>query len=227
MQLLYHLVRSSEQVRISIFERNADTLNGKYGKDIVLARRLFAVMLDDLHMFLLPQMRLLENHPRNDLNDERITDMLSLVCYTTQVIVHLCRNKDGQIMMQTQMKIGRSAEEVDSDSISGVAILVDLLESTLNALVLDSFKSHLYSIINACIAFFYQLLAHNQEKVRVDGQRVQSFKLILSDAECIMSLQSCCKMIVNYHSQHSNDRQLEQTGISTKRAHIILQTLSE
>ena len=225
MQFLCHLVSCSKTVRKTIFERKVITINPNFKDDTLFARRLFSVLLDDLQTCLLPQIKLLRSDSTSNRNGDRINDLLSLIYYVSHILVLLCETKQGRIMMQTQMKVGQSHENVVSDSISGVAMFVDLLESTLYALVLDQFKQQLCDIVSNCFTFFYMLLGHNQEKIRMDGQKMKSFRLILSDAERLRSLQACCKMVVNYHS-HNLDKKFLGVEVASKRAKIILLNLS-
>lgn len=223
-QLFYQIIRSSNHVRHGLFDTKMTTVNPAFRDDVTIARRIYAFLLDELQMSQIPLLRQHLSAPNCDegCNDVMISHVLSLTWYATRIFTLLCENKSGFTLIRTQMKVG-----IDVDSTPGVAVIVDLLEFAMDALVNETFvvnhHTQLNCIASSCVAFFYQLLRQCHDDTKINGKEVEGtlFASILFDAERLSNLQSCCLRIFHFNTL---DKDRDLIGdITKKRVRQLLQ----
>ena len=226
-QLLYQIVRASKYVQAALFERKMNIRNPVFCDDVSLARRLYACVLDEIQLSLLPSLKehipAMSNDQMNEYHNMRNNQQLSLVWYMTRLLTKLCETKPGLTLMQTQMKV-----EGGIDFASGVAVFVDVLEFSVHALVQESRlnSKKLSSITTSCIAFFYQMLGYYHIKERRCVERL--FVQVLSDSERLSNFQSICRtIVVSFPINSRRDEDSDHEEITRKMTKVILQELED
>ena len=225
--LMFHflnrMMHSSQYVLKSIFETKVDAVNpSSRDNDVIIAKLVCAVILDELQKNCMPKItrHLSSSQNTNGQSQYHIVQALTLAWYSVRCLTLLCESKSGCIILRTQMKVGN-----DLDAVSGIALIVDLLEICLDALqqeVRSNLRTYFIKITSSCVTFFsYLLRQHEHDATERRGE--SQFITILSDAERLSNLQASCRMIVHFHPINSNIEFVG--GITKKRARTVLQGL--